>query len=312
MHRGRGLELRRGHLLIALALTACGGATPSPREESVPRAPAPATATEAPAMMEDEAGVMEQVAPAIGGIADPTRIEPQALVPVRLEPAPEEPVHARLARLDLPPGGSWRPPVQACEDVLVLVREGELRAVGSGIAPPEAPSTLYGGDAVRFGPEGDGLMQNLADRRARTVVAFVRADEGEACAEPSRTDPLVEPNRLASVRTTRPLSDGPLRVRILLDADGAGARHGGLSVLEAEPGLRMPQHRHAEAAEILFIERGDGVLHVGERAVRVRPDAAIYIPAGVLHSYEDAGTAPFSAIQVFTPSGPEQGYREGA
>ncbi|MEZ4337619.1 MAG: cupin domain-containing protein [Sandaracinaceae bacterium] len=279
-----------------------GGAAQAPR--------APAT-TAAPAMVEDEAAVMEQVAPAIGGITNPTRIEPQVLVPLVLEPAPEEPVRVRMARLDLPPGGAWRPSARPCEDTLVLVREGELRAVGSGIAPPEAPGTLYAGDAVRFGPEGDGLVQNLADRRARTVVAFVRPDEGQPCPEPSRPDPLVAPNRLASVRSTPPSGEGSLRVRILLDADGAGARHGGLSVLEADPGLRMPQHRHAEAAEILFVERGWGVLRIGDRAIRVRPDAAIYIPAGALHSYEDGGTEPFVAIQVFTPSGPEQRYREG-
>ncbi len=303
MHRGGGLELWRGHLLIALALAGCGGAATVSRTEG--RATATPAPAEAPAMMQDEAQVMEQVAPAIRGIADPTRIEPQVLVPIALEPTPEASVRVRLARLDLPPEGSWRPPAQPCEDVLVLVRDGELRAIGTGIAPPEAPATLYDGDAVRFGPEGDGLLQNSTDRRARTVVAFVGGDGAAGCAEPERVDPLIAQGRLASVRTTAPVVDGPIRARALLDADGAGARHGGLSVLEGEPGLRLPQHRHAAVAEVLFVERGQGVLRIGERAVRVRPDAAVYVPAGALHGFVAEGPEPFVAIQVLTPASPE-------
>jgi len=259
-------------------------------------------------MMADEA---VEVAPAIRGIVGPSRIEPQVLHPVELTPAPADPQRVRVARLDLPAGGAYRPPAEPCLDVLMLVREGELRAVGSGIAPPEAPSTLYAGDAVRFGPEGDGLLQNLGDTRARTVVAFVRGADGR-CGPPSRSaDPLVSPIRTASVRTTAPLDalDGALRVRILLDGDGQGARYGGLSVLDGEPTLVVPQHRHPEAAEILLIESGQGVLRVGERALRVRPGVAVYVPEGELHSYRGEGDQPLRAIQVYTPSGPEQRYR---
>lgn len=262
-------------------------------------------------MMEsEEAGATRAVAPVIRDVIDPTRIEPQVLVDVELDPRPTAPVPVRIARLDLPPGGSFRPTVEPCQDVLILVREGELRVVGSGIAPPSAPGTIYGGDAVRFGPEGDGLLQNLSDRQARTVVAFVRAERGAECVEPGGDDPLVEPIRMTSVSTVPALSTlgGALRVRILLDADGAGARHGGLSVLDGAPDLVMPQHRHAGAAEILYIEQGEGVLRIGERAVRVRPGVALYVAPGELHSYEGHGS-PLHAIQVFTPAGPEQAYR---
>ncbi|HBQ11094.1 MAG TPA: cupin domain-containing protein, partial [Myxococcales bacterium] len=96
---------------------------------------------------------------------------------------------------------------------------------------------------------------------------------------------------------------------ILLDADGVGARHGGLSVLEGDADLVVPSQRHAESAEILLIESGSGVMRVGERAIRVRPGAALYVPPGVSHSLEGDGAAPFRAIQVYTPSGPEQRFR---
>ncbi len=260
-------------------------------------------------VQEEAAAIADEVVPAIRGVVDPTRIEPQLLAPVELEPEPDGPVRVRVARLELPPGGGYRPPARTCQDVLLLVREGELRAVGTGIAPPEAPATIYAGDAVRFGPEGDGLLTNLADQPARTVVAFVRAEDGAPCDEPAAGDPLVAANRLASLRTTPVLAlhGGALRARVLLDADGAGARHGGLAVIDGDPGLRLPAHRHAGAAEILFVERGTGVLRIEDRAIRARPGAALYVPAGALHSYEAEGDDGLVAIQVYTPSGPERG-----
>jgi len=48
---------------------------------------------------------------------------------------------------------------------------------------------------------------------------------------------------------------------------------------------------------------------VGERALRVRPGVAVYVPEGELHSYRGEGDQPLRAIQVYTPSGPEQRYR---
>lgn len=331
MHGGRGLELRRHDvlraarglslLLIGVGLLGCGA--PS-RERAgggdAPRAAQAVTGADVPASV-DEAGALEEIAPAIRGVVGGTQLEPQVITPLDFEPRPAE-ARARLASLTLRPGGSFRPPAGACQDVLLLVRSGELRGVGTGIAPPEAPATLYAGDAVRFGVEGDGLVQNLSELPARTVVAYVRAagrgaaslsDPGpaEGCDDPSLRQARVRPLRATSVRTTPPLPalGGKLRVHILLDADGAGARHGGLSVLDGDADLVVPSHRHPDSAEILLIESGSGVMRVGERAFRVRPGAALYVPPGVLHSLEGDGAAPFRAIQVYTPSGPEQRFR---
>ncbi len=88
-----------------------------------------------------------------------------------------------------------------------------------------------------------------------------------------------------------------------------GARFGGMSVLRGEVGLRVPSHRHNTSAEILMVEGGEGILTLGDRSVSVRPGTALYIPAGVIHSFEGRGPEPFRAIQVYTPSGPEQRFR---
>ncbi len=265
--------------------------------------------------------------PAIRVLTGVGGLEPQVLQPAELTPRPAEPARVRVASLTLDPGGSYRPPTGACQDVLLLVREGELRVVGAGIAPASAPGTLYPGDAVRFAAEADGLVQNLGDRQARSVVAFVRAEgAGEpsltepgptepgdmACeAEPEDRDPLRRELRVASVRTTPALDDhgGALRARVLLHADGA--RRGGLSLLEGDPGLVVAEHRHAEAAEVLFVERGGGALTVAGRSVRLAPGAAAYVPADALHAFVADPGEPFVAVRVFIPSGPEDPSRGG-
>lgn len=241
-------------------------------------------------------------------------LEPQVLVPAELTPEPTEPIRAQVATLTLPRGASFRPPTGACQDVLVLLREGELRAIGSGIAPPSAPATLYPGDAVRFGAEADGVLRNVSDQPTRSVVAFVRAegtgeptftDAGsQACEAALPDDPLRPEIRSTSLRTTpvqRRLG-GKLRVRVLLDEVGAGARHGGLSMLEADADVAAPDHRHPEASEILFVERGYGVLTLEGRRLRLSPGAAVYVPRGALHSWAGDGGSALTIVQVFTPS----------
>lgn len=318
MHGGRRIELRRIHGLTALVFVlGCGAPSEPARVATSPES----TTGAAPAMRSAEAADAP-VAPVLGRIVGTARLEPQLLTPVELAPRPAEPARVRIALLTMAPGTTFSPPTGACQDALLFVREGELRAVGTGVAPPSTPATLYAGDAIRFGPDGDGLVQNLGERVARTVIAFVRADaepsftdagpsQGEGCVGADRRDPLVVPIRSASVRSTpsHAAYGGALRARILLDEDGAGARHASLTVLEGDPDLTMPEHRHEGAAEVLFVEDGSGTMRIGDREVAVRPGLALYVPPGVLHDLRGDGTRPFRAIQVHTPAGPEQRLR---
>jgi mannose-6-phosphate isomerase-like protein (cupin superfamily) len=236
--------------------------------------------------------------------------------------APATPQRVMLARVELPPGGAFRPPTTSCQDVIVFVREGQLEATGTGIATTDAPITLYAGDAVRFGPEGDGMAVNVGARAARTVMAVARragtgparvpAPTSDDCAiAAGHTDALRRPLRVASVSTTAPHVEagGRLDVRVLLDADGAGAQHGALSWLEGTRDVVIGEHLHPGAAEILLVEEGEGTMRVGGRELAVRPGAALYIPEGALHSFRSAGTRPLRAIQVLAPAAPERRAR---
>ncbi len=255
-------------------------------------------------------------------VPPPRERSPLALIGYAL--VPDRATHVLLATLELPPGERFVPPVSSCQDVLVYLADGCLDASGTGIGSVDAPATLYPGDAVRFGPEGDGLVVNSSAETVRTIVAIARQeDAGPArtapeersdrlqCAVDRSRDPLVAPLRLASYETTAPIHLGAtgLDVRILLDADAAGAEHAGLAVLTGSPDARVLEHVHDAAAEVLYVEDGDGTMRIGERTVDVRPGVSVYVPAGTPHSFEPTGRRPLRVLQFYAPSGPEQRFR---
>jgi len=53
-------------------------------------------------------------------------------------------------------------PCRRVRNTLLYIASGTLDASGTGIASVDAPATLYAGDALRFGPEGDGVVVNTA------------------------------------------------------------------------------------------------------------------------------------------------------
>ena len=103
--------------------------------------------------------------------------------------------------------------------------------------------------------------------------------------------------------------DGHLDVRILLDADGSGAAHAGLAILDGDEHTRVAPHVHDASAELLFIEDGAGTMTLGERTIEIHPGMVVYVPEGTTHSFEPSGERPLFAVQVYAPSGPEQRFR---
>ena len=262
--------------------------------------------------------------------------EPECVVPQEAPPweplvftlAPEQPSHVLLADLELPPGAYFRPPTSSCQDVIVLVRDGELEASGTGVAPSDARATLYAGDAVRFGPEGDGILLNSGERAARTLLAVARdghrfqrtsgwenlAPQGGDCLpldQPIGASPL----RVGSIATTERLAVSPdLGVQIMLDPEGHGAENAALSILDGSTTVTVPLHTHDGSAEILIIDEGHGTLTLrspdgGDREIPVAAGARLYIPAGVAHAFTSDGTSRLHAVQLYAPAGPEQRFR---
>jgi len=249
-------------------------------------------------------------------------VEPLPWVPLDPAPVPAGPRRVLLATMELPPGRTIFPPVSACQDVLVYVQGGALEAVGTGVGTTDAPATLYAGDAARFGPEGDGRLTNRSGEPAAALVIIARAANAGAplytspvdaglCELALSTDPVVRPLRLASSATTAAIvrTAEHLEIRILLDLEGTAAAHAGLTLVSGDASARIERHLHDEADEVLYVEEGEGTMVVGTERIPVLPGSVLYLPHGVEHAFEPAGTAPLRMLQLYAPSGPEQRLR---
>jgi quercetin dioxygenase-like cupin family protein len=80
--------------------------------------------------------------------------------------------------------------------------------------------------------------------------------------------------------------------------------------LRITPGTAIPEHAHAGSAEVIYVTEGKGELTVDGEKYPVGPFTAIYIPPGAKHAFV-AADRDVKAIQFYTPSGPEQRFKDG-
>jgi unsaturated pyranuronate lyase len=73
-----------------------------------------------------------------------------------------------------------------------------------------------------------------------------------------------------------------------------------LAVVELEPGLRMPEHRHPNE-QVGVVLRGEFTFTIaGETRLRRAGDMWV-IPAGLPHSVEGTGDAGCTVVETFSP-----------
>jgi putative monooxygenase len=118
--------------------------------------------------------------------------------------------------------------------------------------------------------------------------------------------------RVATVAATpaQPIAAGNGSVVILFDAESAADRAAYVGVLTAQPGLSVPEHVHDASTELLYVLQGAGVMTVDGAEHPVAADMAIQVPAGRRHGFQVTSAEPIIAIQFYTPSGPEQRFKQ--
>lgn len=102
--------------------------------------------------------------------------------------------------------------------------------------------------------------------------------------------------------------DGKATLRLLLPPPSPGAAYLGRGTFY--PGASVPEHRHESSEELLYILAGRGTMILGEETMEVSPGMGIRIPAGVPHSFRVVGDRPVEVVQVYSPGGPEDRFRE--
>lgn len=81
-------------------------------------------------------------------------------------------------------------------------------------------------------------------------------------------------------------------IRWVIDEQHDGAPNYALRVIEVQPGGHTPQHTHPFEHENYVFE-GQGRVLIETEWHEVGPGSVVFVPAGVLHTYVNAGETPF-------------------
>ncbi len=75
------------------------------------------------------------------------------------------------------------------------------------------------------------------------------------------------------------------------------------------PGDGIPEHRHLNEDEFIWIQSGSALVKVGEREVKLEPGGMAYVSRGTWHGLRNKSTDPVIMFFGYTPSGFEDYFR---
>ncbi|MBM3332537.1 cupin domain-containing protein [candidate division WOR-3 bacterium] len=92
------------------------------------------------------------------------------------------------------------------------------------------------------------------------------------------------------------------RLRELLHPlrDAAAIRYS-LAVARLSPGAQSQAHR-LSTAEVYYLVRGSGVMHIGDEAAEVNAGDAVYIPPGSIQWLENTGREEVEFLCIVDPA----------
>ena len=119
--------------------------------------------------------------------------------------------------------------------------------------------------------------------------------------------------RVADVEGVK--KDPPRVSRLLLSGKNVGAKNASMGLNITEVGSMIPDHKHEESEELMYIISGRGrlVIEDGEEVYEVGPDTAIFSPMGKMHRLENIGDTELKLVWVYSPPLPEhraEGHEE--
>jgi len=77
-----------------------------------------------------------------------------------------------------------------------------------------------------------------------------------------------------------------------------------------EPGRLIPPHAHSREQEVSYVLEGELGVRVGERELSAKPGRIVVKPPHVTHALWNATTKPVHVLEVVSPAGFEQYFRE--
>ncbi len=103
--------------------------------------------------------------------------------------------------------------------------------------------------------------------------------------------------------------DKRIGAKIIVDPAKVGPSISTLIHLTYLPGAHIGSHRHVFVTEIVHVLEGNLTLRIGEEIKILGPNSTAYIPAKSFHEYLNDSTDVVKFLQYYSPSGPEEEYR---
>lgn len=103
--------------------------------------------------------------------------------------------------------------------------------------------------------------------------------------------------------------DKRIGAKIIADPAKVGPSMSSLVHLTYLPGAHITSHRHVYVTEVIYVLEGNLTLRIGEEIKVLGPNSTAYIPAKSFHEYLNDSTDVVKFLQYYSPSGPEEEYR---
>lgn len=102
-------------------------------------------------------------------------------------------------------------------------------------------------------------------------------------------------NPIVKLSDQRSMPTGDRWYRVLIDSEVT-------QFVGSIPPGRAPDHFH-EYEEVLFILKGEGRAHIGDKSTRIESGSCVYLPRRQMHCVENTGTGELRLLGVFYPAG---------
>jgi mannose-6-phosphate isomerase-like protein (cupin superfamily) len=221
-----------------------------------------------------------------------------------------EPSPAALWSHELAAGSTLALPRHHALEVLAVVLRGSVLALGDDggggrkLGKWHALRAQGGGISLKADPGGAQLVMAVGSAKTTLAEALDHAKT-----KPWEVRWKKRPSPIASVdlKDAKNLSwgDGAFHARIAFG--GEYEVPASLGTLISSPDAHIPEHDHPTWEHIAILE-GSGKMQLAGADHRVSAGAVFHIPKGVKHAFTPSGSSRLVAVQIYTPSGPEQRF----
>lgn len=198
-------------------------------------------------------------------------------------------------------------------DLSAVVLSGKVLATGDDGTPPHELGTW---GALRA--PGAGLSIRAQGADAKLVVALTTdATSLEETLAATKKKPwearwrkrpgaieLADFNKLPDLAW----GDGAFHARIAWGGAGDKVQRSSLELLLTSADAPIVEHAHDAAWEIIGVLGGSGTMKIDGADYPVTDGAVFQVPKGAKHAFAPGGDKPLLAVQLYTPSGPEQRF----